>query len=89
MCPSARRAPVDPARNESPSPILPTLKAASRLGIAIRHRLGYEAITEARRDLAAAQARDALRRTLGNAPKLTDEQADAIASLLRREGADA
>lgn len=56
--------------------------ARSRLGVACK--LGTPAdVSEARRDLAAAKLADYIKRTVDQAPPLTDEQRERIAALLR------
>lgn len=65
----------------------------SRIGVA-SHSGTPEQVTEARRDHAAAKIAEFIRRTVDNAPPLTPEQRDKLATLLRdapseRESGDA
>ncbi|MFD1210966.1 hypothetical protein ACFQ36_02785 [Arthrobacter sp. GCM10027362] len=60
----------------------PVLKARARLGVAARTG-SQQDIAEARRDLAAANLEAYIQRTVAEAPPLTQEQLDRIATLLR------
>ncbi|TAP45621.1 hypothetical protein [Arthrobacter sp. S39] len=63
------------------------LKAKSQLGVAHR-RHNPEAITAARRDLAAEKLAAYVEKIVNEAPPLTREQRDRIASLLAPNAAD-
>jgi phosphoserine phosphatase len=60
----------------------PILKARSDLGVAVRLGDRNKAL-RARRDLAAAKLEDYVARVVSEAPPLTPEQRDRIATLLR------
>lgn len=58
--------------------------ARSRSQLAVACRLGTpEDVDEARRDFTAAKLADYIKRTVDQAPPLTDEQRERIAALLR------
>lgn len=62
----------------------PVLDARSRLATTVRlHRNDTKRVTDARRDLAAAKLAEYVRKTVAEAPPLTDEQRERIAALLR------
>lgn len=65
-----------------------THSLAGRLGAETRHRPGSDT-TALRRDLTAARIEEYVRRTLADAPPLTDQQRAKIAGLLTTPGGEA
>lgn len=63
--------------------------ARTRSRVAVATRLGTPSdVTEARRAHATAKLADYIRKTVDEAPPLTDAQRDRLASLLRGGGAN-